>query len=91
MQMLSLETFEMVDKFSKKDTKQCRHIIQKVLEQFADLKFYIARQGEIIGNYSKEELTCLIRAREFNGNDFYWTKNMGNAWGSLSDIINTLI
>jgi hypothetical protein len=89
--MLSLETFEMVDKFSKKDTKQCRHIIQKVLKQSPDLKYYIARQGEIIGNYSIEELTRLIRAGEFNGNDFYWTKNMGNTWGNLSDIINTLI
>jgi DNA polymerase-3 subunit epsilon len=88
---ISLETFEMVDKFSKKDTKQCRLIIQTVLEQDFGLKYHIARQGKIIGSYSIIELKNLIKVGEFNGSDYYWTKNMGNTWGRLSDIIDGII
>lgn len=91
LERISLETYEMVDKFSKKDTKQCRNIIQTILNQEIELKYYIARQGKILGNYSIKDLTKRIRVGEFNDDDYYWTKNMGDKWGRLSDIIENII
>lgn len=90
LERISLETYDMVDTFSKKDTKQCHHIIQTVVAKDTLLKYHIARQGKIIGEYSLTDLSQGIREGHFEITDHYWNKNMGDTWGSLSDIIHTI-
>ena len=83
LERISLETYEMVDKFSKKDTKQCHHIIQTVVAKDTLLKYHIARQGQIIGEYSLTDLSQGIRDGHFEITDHYWNKNMGGGNGFL--------
>jgi hypothetical protein len=50
------------------------------------VNFFIAREGEEIGDWPRAELNRLARAGELRPTDYYWTEGMEN-WRQLSDLL----
>jgi hypothetical protein len=50
------------------------------------VNFFIARDGEEIGEWPRAELNRLARSGELRPTDYYWTEGMEN-WRQLSDLL----
>ncbi len=102
LRRLTLDGFDSVKDFAALDSKRARAAVASAygseiamvkrprvkgdLGRAFTNKYYVARQGVIIGQFPISDLLGALKKGELFYEDYYWTQGMGKDWARLHEI-----